>query len=435
MQLQSWIRVLRVRHAERRGTAPSAQLLGSEARQGAHHERGVQAEHGYLLHTRNGTVQRRLACGHLPHHSRESHKRSRRRGVAIGGKDLLMREIKKPFDINFSNLKILLLILLFTGCDGTEVVPETRIEPQPRINRQERAETGFNLSNAVADVTSQMDQMAIAVPGERWLRLVDAVGGDDELKREEARRYIKRLFSVDLEEEYEISITFSYKPADTPIEVDVFFDLVPGEAAVKRYCASQFTWSPKAVGTLGSALRTNEALEAEVGAAVRGAIDILGGNTKDRARGPDSEVEIQDEGRRQAATEQLTSAILKFYESEQLPAGEATITRPFSMASNTPLLYILVREEHLGAHPDLSVEAVVHKKGNVEETFNSQWPVKLESRHFSAKPVACGVSKDKIQWTAHNMTDTPVLTEVLLNDIERLDRIMYKWERRESDGE
>lgn len=89
---------------------------------------------------------------------------------------------------------------------------------------------GFNKLNGRVDkyvnqtlevVDRRMGDVIRAVPGERWLQLVDDLNGPDEKKREAAQDYLKNVANIDPGSSYEMSVAFGFSNG-TPLNGQIF---------------------------------------------------------------------------------------------------------------------------------------------------------------------------------------------------------------------
>ncbi len=116
-------------------------------------------------------------------------------------------------------LRIVLATLLLGGCASVK-----EFKHESREWRREVSELRKSLERTSKDIVEQADKAVLAIPGERYSRLVDDLHGDDPERKSRAQNFLKSLAGISLEDasSYQASVWFAFDPQEGPLRADVF---------------------------------------------------------------------------------------------------------------------------------------------------------------------------------------------------------------------
>ncbi len=320
---------------------------------------------------------------------------------------------------------VVIVSLAISSCDG--------LQSESKAWRK-------RVEQSVKELNDQMDKVALAVPGERYMRLLEAVRSKDPAEQERARDQVRRLFGVDFEQPYQVSIWWE-KPANSPLHLNYFLSHVAGEAAVRAQC--DVAWSPLDATRTVTPPADLEELRTIVGNRTRDAIEALGaqetitvpdvfGDTRARAKALER-VSKQSE-RRQQAADQLRDAILAaFSESKgQLIAAKKTL--PFNLLDGRTLLYVLVEEADLESLTDnnFRVSALLHAQGDSSAAYENRWDVSVTKANFYGNhgAVPCGNPRKSVRWAILNLTQGPTVNAQALASLKELEQLFAEFDKK-----
>jgi len=353
---------------------------------------------------------------------------------------------------------ILLSALTLGGCDVQQMVKEEIDKTRDELTKQ-IAETRKTFA--------QVSQDAIkAVPGERYLQLIDDLNSSDPAKKKEAQRFLLSLAHVDLSVPYRATVWFDHIPANEHVTVAVFRAMTPdfaeiqarlapgGGVHIQRYELN----GPAAAGR--SLADAKEVLFQKINTAVdrlfgRPEIfeedlgtttgNILGRdftitsvqrslllNSKllpQRApkrftnldpRGSNDRDELQRRidnavSQRSSLVRDLANTLIEPYES-LLPSSNLPIEElDWDVMDGRQFLFVIMKKVEFdklaSQNPPLRIKAVVHHEDDVHATFRSSEPLPFDLNEFVPTDKHPGFKfglpnePEVYVWAAKNMTD------------------------------
>jgi hypothetical protein len=327
---------------------------------------------------------------------------------------------------------VVMMSLALGSCDGVQ---------------QESKAWRKRVEQSVNDLNAQMDKVALAVPGERYLRLLEAVRSKDPTEQARARDQVRRLFGVDFEQPYQVSIWWE-KPVSSSLRLNYFLSHVAGEAAVRAQC--DVAWSPLDATRTVTPPADLEELRTIVGKQTRAAIETLGIQRVIEAPKRDRRSLTEEEAiweaveapklareqseRRQKAADQLRDAILAaFSESKgQLMAAKKTL--PFNLLDGRTLLYVLVEEADLEGLTDnnFRVSALLHAQGDSSAVYEDRWDVSVTKANFygNHRAIPCGNPRKSVRWAILNLTQGPTVTAQALASLKELEQLFAEFDKK-----
>jgi hypothetical protein len=254
------------------------------------------------------------------------------------------------------------------------------------------------VNTAAQALVTASDKLALAVPGERWQRIVDAATKGDSAQKAAAFKQIERLFGVDMESTYEISVWYGFNANYKPATVANALGRPQTEAEIQKI------------------------VRAELAAAVREVVPAVSYSQN----GIVSQVNTVSSGDESKAVDHLVNAITAHYGAIVVPAATQTIRRPYAPFEGVRWLLILVNEADLdtatkGREDQPIARALAHKTGDTNTAFANNWTVEFTKAEFLARPpVECGVLKTKVRWVTHDMTNSPIIDKAFIDALDQL---------------
>lgn len=322
------------------------------------------------------------------------------------------------------------------------------------------------LRESAAALALSVDKAAESVPGERYLRMIDALN-DPTTPKEQRERYqilANNLFSASPLTKYELSIRFGLRPEQN-LDASTFYGPTGIKQDVEAWCKSNPTYQPTsakntlkspmtqaqlgdfidekilaAINTLadepptglrnvgrdqvqyslpgqrGSALANKTGFQAGSGMGPK-PYTWNGGTSDDLTNGP----------RRREARDLLREALDAYFgaaDRSDTPL-EPVFQRAYQPYIQPPFLFVTIDKAHLEAQSDeFLVEAIVYEAGENgmvapdSDSLDDMWPIRLEKKHFLANStLECGNPEVEIRWAAASLHRDTIVTAELLRQI------------------
>ncbi len=204
-------------------------------------------------------------------------------------------------------------------------------------------------------VTKAADAMALAVPGERYQRLIDAVHKGTPEEQKKAKEFIKSVFKIDVDASYTISVNFSFDTSSkTKLRADIFAGHSPYAEEVKLYTAYTLNPDPPVSSNVLTPMSDGEIWTAIQKIYQRDLQGLYGSGQGLSVRPPPSGFVIQpaarvigcenDEGLPQQLVNDLTSAIWTLRGERPLPLTPGR-SIPYFPFSELDYLFVLINKE------------------------------------------------------------------------------------------
>jgi hypothetical protein len=301
------------------------------------------------------------------------------------------------------------------------------------------------------ELAQMQAQAAIrAVPGERYLQLIDDLNSGDPARVGKAQQFLSQLGHFDpTKVNWEATVSFGFNEA-VPLHADSFFAFSSSRAQVDFFLKNAF--NPASVTSAIPLPQTQGQLDSDVNSTVDLIVTDLGGAPKQFSTGmlqgslfwPDSitpvipqeayrnydvaKVTTLAQQRQQNVASRLKSLFRAQYANKSLPVGGTIITIPFYPTEAKNMLFILIPEDDWNKHkndPNLSVKAVLHKAGDISSTYDQTNPINIDKAQFeSHDPVDRPYGLGKVRWAVvdptHSSISIPDLAPEKIASMEKL---------------
>ena len=303
-----------------------------------------------------------------------------------------------------------------------------------------------------------------AVPGERYLEIIDAVNGTDEVKKKEAQEFLLRLGHLDRDPntDWNATVTFDFNEK-VKLHADGFWAFSDSRAQVEYFVQNAF--NPPDIVSTGYRMQTMNELDSEIDVQVETLLSTLQGMpsnsstfgppTQNGAPGPtmitwptsltptvfnDPLQSILTPGRnpplemakatRDSAAKTLKSLFKAQYEKKEVPVGSTTLTIPWHPEEGKNLFFILIPDADWIAHQgdkDLSVEVVLHKDSNLSDTFQKTSSFRVNLAQFRERePVKLRFGAGQVRWAVVDPTHTSATIPDLSPDkIKNMENLLH----------
>lgn len=102
-----------------------------------------------------------------------------------------------------------------------------------------------------------VNTVTLAVPGERYLRIIDDLNGADETKREAAKAFLKNLAHIDVDTAYELGVAFDFDET-VPFHVDFNTFVYPEPQVLQAFVTNSAVLDTSPARTILSPLTPSE---------------------------------------------------------------------------------------------------------------------------------------------------------------------------------
>jgi predicted small secreted protein len=318
---------------------------------------------------------------------------------------------------------------------------------------------------ATEAVQKSADTIALAVPGERWQRILDKQFSGDPQKQKDARTEIENIFGPIVERDFEATLLFGFDPSKPGPTAAYFRTMYPDRQAVEEQCASRAI-NPFQAANVSTRPMTEAEVRARVATDVGRVINAIAGTPEASFRGGDDDgVVIQNfdslapafngttielarrlgppasgfmgnpaiqlfmkriaDKKAQAATD-LTNALLDPYSPAVLAsnaAGKGTKTFPWHISDAKQWLVVLVSKADWDAmHANLKITAFVHEHDKPDALFENRDAYTFTADDFKGHEFHCDQEPGDWVWAIHDMTGQGISRDVAvrLQDVKKL---------------
>jgi hypothetical protein len=311
----------------------------------------------------------------------------------------------------FKYLAAFCIVAIFVGTWSLPIEAQTLgVDVNVAVDQEARAELAA-LRKTLAD---SLLTLADAIPGGRYVRLVEDLNGPDPQKRIAAQIFLKNLAGLDPQIEYYASVWFEFDPT-TPLHAIVRRARFPNQSEiVSRYIRGEITNASDVGSTPFGGPRPQQVRE-EIRQSLATAVADLDAGAK-----PDT-VSFTIEGHSAAvpdpepakARARIVEALLMsfdtFYRGWPLPLQANVKTLPWPIFDEQQVLFVLIPESDWTAHNgNITVRALIHKRDDPKSplpgadivTFSrDEWNlIELRDAQGQRPP------RD-FRWAVHTMTD------------------------------
>lgn len=331
-----------------------------------------------------------------------------------------------------------------SGCDKVDEfnkqIEETRNELKTQIEE-------------TRGMVKQVSDNAIrAVPGERWLQLIDDLNSEDDATRTRAQDFLRRVGKIDIDNNYEASIWFG-KPANMELDVSVLRASDRGLAVVESAALNGPLNFVNVANSLHPALDMEARLKRVEEACTNGLKKLVGTpEVQISSFSGENDAQVTENilwqgGLRTSgqfhtdghvynfnqgtlvnesnkvcgeAAGDIAKALIAFYEIDADP-GEARLVLPWNALDSQQFLFVIVRARHFeDTKPNLSIKALVHRVGDKSVTLHGTYVRSIELDQFQRATVKDGNIDRDVYWAAFNMAGYLPLSKEQLQKAKEL---------------
>lgn len=322
-----------------------------------------------------------------------------------------------------------------------------------------------------------------AIPGERYLQLIDDLNGPNLEQREAARSFLRNLANVEPGQAFEGTLSFD-GPKDFSFKYDVFRAIAPHPYYVEVFAKNSMSLQSTNASVLPIATRekiendvrksVSQALSHLIGRRVELRNDVTGqtltglnfNNMQTGAthkwfiRYPDtlttgwksdaflhpnrtSEVEKRNaqfdeelkrnEQRKEDFVNNVTNAILAVTHANELAAHGESRTMHWNPVDAEQYMIVVIDEqtyEAMQADSNAAILASVHKAGDASSTLNGRPGYRFSGIDFDSErnPHVTGKNGQKVYWAFHEFSGSPRIDNEMLLLISELRDSLSAWE-------
>jgi hypothetical protein len=304
---------------------------------------------------------------------------------------------------------------------------------------------------AVAETQTQV--LVRAVPGERYLQLIDDLNSGDPKKVTRAQTFMKQLGHFDPSVNWEATIMFGFDE-QKPLHADAFFAFSPSKTQVDFFV--QNTFNPKNVTNAIEIPQTANQLNSKIDDDVDQLLKKLTGdpsltlqsdmqgNPPSRLTWPNSIIpesasyaagvtqKLNEAKARQGEVAGLLKALLKAqYERKSIPAGGTVITLPWFPTDGKNFLFVGIPESDWNQHkddPNFRVSVLLHKEGDAAQSYLKTNEMTIEPAFFNTNvPVDRPAGLGKVRWAAVDPTHASAsIPNVDPNQIAQVEKLLQQ---------
>lgn len=149
-------------------------------------------------------------------------------------------------------------MILFFGCDESKAWRQT-------------------VNESIGQITETIEEFTVAIPGERYLRLLEKSRTGTPAEKEQARQDIIALFGVDpAQKEYKVTVSFKFE-RELPIQAALVMNLT-GEKIDLARAVQEHRINPKKVGSDIMPPLTNDQLRESIKQSIASGLNLMAGS-------------------------------------------------------------------------------------------------------------------------------------------------------------
>jgi hypothetical protein len=293
-----------------------------------------------------------------------------------------------------------------------------------------------------------------AIPGERYLQIIDAVNGTNDVKKKEAQEFLRRLGNLDNNAtiRWVGTATFSFDPAKE-LHANVFWGFSDSKEQVQFFMRNAYD-AKQAVVSTGYRNQTMDELNAQIDSGVDTFLTTLqgtnpggimvspGGTPGSFAYSPPTYIPMwynslspntsyvvaappipdsmmtrekvlaSAKATKDAAATTMKSLLKAQYAKMEIPVGSTTLSIPWHPEEAKSLFFILIPDEdwqkHKNDSPHLSIQVTLHKEGDLKATYPGTGSFEVPLAEFdgsdSREPVPVRFGGGKVRWAVVDPT-------------------------------
>jgi hypothetical protein len=285
-----------------------------------------------------------------------------------------------------------------------------------------------------------------AVPGERYLQLIDDLNSGDTTRVRKAQDFLQRLGHFDPTIDWVDTINFGFNES-TPLHADAFFAFSPSRAQVDYFVKN----NAFNAGQVANSIQLPQ-LAGEIDSSINANVDVIvkdmSGNPKienvnigsSTLSWPDSIVPnhtgfaVQDLSnkaiqRQQDIANRLKSVLKAQYANKSIPVGGNILEIPWYPTDAKNLLFVVIPEEEWLKHkddPNWQVVSLLHKKGDASAVLNLTRPMIINKTEFEKnEAVERPHGEGKVRWAAVDPTHSSIsIPDVAPDRIASMEKLL-----------
>jgi hypothetical protein len=307
-----------------------------------------------------------------------------------------------------------------------------------------------------------------AIPGERYLQIIDDLNGTDEKKRTEAQQFLTRLGNLDKNATIAWTGTalFSYDEKNK-MHADAFWGFSDSRAQVEYFVQNAYSGKHEVAST-GYRDYTMDELNGQIDSGVDALLNQLQGNptpqsmatgqqfmgnnvtlnylTWDNSLTPGTpfgpvplnpnlstkqQVLDRAKGVKDAAAASLKQLLKAQYAKKEIPVGSTTLSILWHPEEAKNLFFILIPEDDWEKHKNdahLSIEVKLHKQGEPDTTYQNTFSFPVNLNQFNApqgrEPVDLRFGGGRVRWAVvdptHSSASLPDLAPDKIQNMKHL---------------
>ncbi len=323
-------------------------------------------------------------------------------------------------------------------------------------------------ANRALDVASQRaDDLIRAIPGERYLRLIDALHGNDPKAREDAKAFLTSMAGVKPNASYSVSMAFGFDEA-APIRAQLLLGATSSRDEVVRAYRVGEVANLRRVGKAFGVPLTHEqrrdVVTSRINATIRKHIEFRRGD-----RGSEFNVyrpvwrsignvsggfgRPAQEGFNkftQAFSDEIAGAFLLLYDEGVSPAADGLISLPWDpIRPEHNYVFLVIPKSELAARTsdaclsdspdgnrDKCIKVWVHEAGKSSTPLNGQPPFEFSIREFCREGVEYAPvphptpGEGEVCWAARRINHNQLFDRSTIESMDALGRLLDDAERR-----
>lgn len=303
-------------------------------------------------------------------------------------------------------------------------------------------------------VKETADAAIRAVPGERYLQIIDKLYSADLKQVEEARALLLRMANVEKDATYQAIINVEYSEPETPFSYDVFRGKLPSRATVQALSDQNSIALTKAASRSGPAETFTE-LKARVKSKITQSLDTLSGplstvNTNIRTGedccysypgfsgnyfGADYTFSTPEKVREEFSSVLADAVTETLADRTQNLNAPLARSMPWDPIDPSPYVFLVMPENDYNAHQNIRFFVGVNDTKDAGRRLYDRPTYVIDKARFDPKvysPVVHPVL-GKLYWTYVEMTGSLTLSPQAVQDIEALRKTLAELDKPATD--
>jgi hypothetical protein len=284
-----------------------------------------------------------------------------------------------------------------------------------------------------------------AVPGERYLQLIDDLNSGDPQRVTKAQSFLTQLGHFDPRIDWNATVSFGFDEK-APLRADAFFGFSPTRAQVEYF--ARYAFNPTLVANNIALPQTDGELNAKINSGIDSLLVHMTGSPKSTPSNmtvdlswPDSILPTASgfpalvdpriaaaRGHQKAVADILKELLKAQYAQKTIPVGGTVLTLPWYPTEAKNMLFVLIPEDDWNKHKadtNLKIQALLHKAGDVGSSYSQTRPISIDSAQFEKnEPVDRPQGLGRVRWAVvdptHSSISIPDLSPDKIKSLEQL---------------